>query len=209
MIKSLAFNTIILYLLFKTPVSEFALSHLPAYLSNMKNFQELGQSLMQLAWKGGRMTRRMTAVVLFLSAILVLKKIWQHVRGTQILANFIDKYLCCESKTEESTPTVGEGQRKRRKSQRGQFRSWSHLLQQTPAESTSLPLYSSGLISHKLLVRKSKILRLKGLQDEQLMKQHSHIQVFGTIVEEECCPPNGAPTDKIYQSPSFSSTSSE
>ena len=170
MIKSLAFNSIILYLLFKTPVSEFLLSHLPAYMSNMKNFQELGQSLMQLAWKGGRVTRRMTAVVLFLSAILVLKKIWQHVRGTQILANFIDKYLCRTSETSDEPLISAEGQRKRRKSQRSQVRSLSHLLQQTQSESSSLPLYSNGLISHKLLMRKSKSLRMKGLQDEQLKK---------------------------------------
>jgi hypothetical protein len=94
MIKSLAFNAIILYLLFKTPVSEFAISRLPGYLAGMKSFRQLWDALVQLAWKGGRMTRRMTAVVLFLAAFLLLKKIWQQLRCHEILSGFVERYLC-------------------------------------------------------------------------------------------------------------------
>jgi hypothetical protein len=46
---------------------------------------------------------------------------------------------------------------------------------------------------------------MKGLSE---MKRQVPIRVIGTIVEEDCCPPNGG-SDKIYHTPSFSSTEDE
>ena len=212
MIKSLAFNAIILYLLFKTPVSEFAISSLPGYLAGLKSFRQLWDALVQLAWKGGRMTRRMTAVVLFLAAFLVIKKIWQHLRAQEILGSFVERYLCDKQSASYEgviSAVTSESSRKRNQRKASQApgaRSQANILQQTPStEMASLPLYSSGLISHKLLQRKSKSLRMKGLSET---KRQLPIRVIGTIVEEDCCPPNGG-SDKIYQSPSFSSTEDE
>jgi len=212
MIKSLAFNAIILYLLFKTPVSEFAISRLPGYLAGMKSFRQLWAAIVQLAWKGGRMTRRMTAVVLFLAAFLVIKKIWQQLRAQEVLSSFVEKYLCDQqiaSFDASISPVTTESSRKRshrKGSQAPGARGHANILQQTPStETLSLPLYSSGLISHKLLQRKSKSLRMKGLSET---KRQLPIRVVGTIVEEDCCPSNGV-SDKIYHTPSFSSTEDE
>ena len=40
------------------------------------------------------MSRRMTAVVVFLVGFMILKKIWQHLRGNEFLAYFVERYLC-------------------------------------------------------------------------------------------------------------------
>ena len=94
MMKSLAFNAIILYLLFKTPVSELILARLPPNIASLQSFKQLSDALAGLAWKGSRMSRRMTAVVVFLVGLMILKKIWQHLRATEFLAYFVEKYLC-------------------------------------------------------------------------------------------------------------------
>ncbi len=79
MMKSLALNAVILYILFKTPVSEHILSgKLPSYLRSLKSFKEFYDTIAGLAWRGSRMSRRMSVVVLFIAGIWLLKKIWER-----------------------------------------------------------------------------------------------------------------------------------
>lgn len=36
----------------------------------------------------------MSVVILFIAGIWLLKKIWDHLKGNEVLSNFVDKYLC-------------------------------------------------------------------------------------------------------------------
>ena len=74
--KSLGLSSVIVYILFKSSLSELILAKLPAYLVNVRSFQQLREAITGLAWKSSRMSRRMIAVVLFVAAIWISKKIW-------------------------------------------------------------------------------------------------------------------------------------
>jgi hypothetical protein len=112
MMKSLAFNAIILYILFKSSVSELLLAKLPAYLQRLQSFKQLRDALAGLAWKGSRMTRRMTAVVLFVAGLWLLKKIWQHLQCSNLLAHFVENYLCEGVETSSCRSGSVEGRRR-------------------------------------------------------------------------------------------------
>lgn len=94
MMKSLALNAVILYILFKTPVSEHVLAKLPSYVRSLKSFKELYDQIINLVWRGSRMSRRMSVVVLVVAGIWLLKKIWEHLRGYELVSDFVEKYLC-------------------------------------------------------------------------------------------------------------------
>lgn len=94
MMKSLALNTVILYILFKTPVSEHVLAKLPSYVRSLKSFKELYEQLTGLIWRGSKMSKRVYILVLFVAGIWLLKKIWEHLQGYQAVASFVEKYLC-------------------------------------------------------------------------------------------------------------------
>ena len=76
--KSLALNTVILYILFKTPVSEHVLAKLPSYVRSLKSFKELYEQLTGLIWRGSKVSKRVYIIVLFVAGIWLLKKIWEH-----------------------------------------------------------------------------------------------------------------------------------
>jgi len=94
MMKSLALNTVILYILVKTPVSEHVLAKLPSYLRSLKSFKELYEQLTGLIWKGSKMSKRVYILMLFVAGIWLLKKIWEHLQGYKAVASFVEKYLC-------------------------------------------------------------------------------------------------------------------
>lgn len=92
--KSLALNAVILYILFKTPVSELILAKLPSYLRNLKSFKELWDSVIGLAGRGRRLSKRLSIVILFVAGAWLMKKIWEHLQGTEFASSFVEKYLC-------------------------------------------------------------------------------------------------------------------
>jgi hypothetical protein len=197
MMKSLALNTVILYILLK----QLILNKLPAYLQGLRSFQQLRDAVAGFAWKSSRMSRRMVAIVTFVAAIWLSKKIWQRLQGHHIVANFVEHYLC-DIKTvgyDKCGARMTEVDRKRYfgfgsagKSSRSanrqdqQARNLSFL--GTP--DSSLPLYSSGLISHRVLQRKQRSMRSQShghlaLVDSQ--RRLNQLMIMGTIVEESPC----------------------
>lgn len=94
MMTSLGLNALILYILFKTPFCNLILGKLPPYLRSMKSFKQLRESVLGFAWKSSRVTRRMSVVVLFLAGLWLIKKIWDRIKGNEIISNLIERYLC-------------------------------------------------------------------------------------------------------------------
>lgn len=76
MMKSLALNAVIAYILFKSSLSELVLAKLPLFLQRLGSFEQLRELIAGFAWKSSRMSRRMAAVVIFVAALWILKKIW-------------------------------------------------------------------------------------------------------------------------------------
>lgn len=99
MMKSLALNTVMLYILFKTPVSEHILAKVPSYVRSLKSYKELSEQLTGLIWRGSRMSKRVYTIVLLIAGIFLLKKIWEHLQGYQAVASFVEKYLCDRKQT--------------------------------------------------------------------------------------------------------------
>lgn len=99
MMKSLALNTVIVYILFKTPVSEHILTKLPSYVRSLKSFKELSEQMTGLIWRGSRMSKRVYTIVLLIAGIFLLKKIWEHLQGFEAVASFVEKYLCDRKQT--------------------------------------------------------------------------------------------------------------
>ncbi len=106
MMKSLAFNAVILYILFKTPVSELIIAKLPSYLRSLKSFKQFWEAALGFAWKSSRVSRRMSVVVLFVAGIWLLKKIWEHLRCNEVVSSFVEKYLCDTKVMRHGSATV-------------------------------------------------------------------------------------------------------
>lgn len=86
MMKSLALNAVILYILFKTPVSELILAKLPNYLRSLKSFKELWDSVIGLAGRGRRLSKRLSVVILFVAGAWLVMKIWEKLQATKFLS---------------------------------------------------------------------------------------------------------------------------
>lgn len=147
----------------------------------------------------------MFAVVAFVSAIWVLKKIWQRLRSRSIVSSFVEQYLS-DSKTvtyDKCGGLMAEVDRKRffNFTLAGKKARTSNRLDQQKlkvlhrfnssvtmgGESGSLlPLYSQGLISNRLLQRKKRTLRSQStgelIFDQQ--KLLDRLRIMGTIEEE-------------------------
>jgi len=65
MMKSLAFNAIILYILFKSSVRDLLLSTLPAFLAKITSFPQLCEAIYGFLHKTCRLSRRSIACLLF------------------------------------------------------------------------------------------------------------------------------------------------
>jgi hypothetical protein len=113
MMKSMALNAVILYILFKSSVSDYLLSKLPGYLQGQKSFHHLLECLTNFALKGSRMSKRMLAILLFVVGLWLIKKIWQRLRGQHFLSQFVENYLCDNGRLSTMSPRMQEVDRKR------------------------------------------------------------------------------------------------
>lgn len=94
MMKSLALNAIILYILFKSSVRDYLLAHLPSLLIQGGISSQVPK-VVDFLRKSCRLSRRSVACLLFVMAIWLVKKIWQRFfLGKQIMSRFVERYLC-------------------------------------------------------------------------------------------------------------------
>lgn len=94
MMKSLAFNAIILYILFKSSVRDMILHSLPSLIQSLTSLPQLRDALYGFLHKTCRLSRRSIACLLFIVGLLAVQKVWQRLakRG-QWVARFVERYL--------------------------------------------------------------------------------------------------------------------
>ena len=93
MMKSVAINAVVLYILFKSSVRDQIIAKLPEFVKKLQSFQHLLTLVRGFLEKNYRMSRRSTACVLFLIAMCLLNMIWQRFNGNMLLSSFVEKYL--------------------------------------------------------------------------------------------------------------------
>jgi hypothetical protein len=95
MMKSLAFNAIILYILFKSSVRDLLMLSLPSLHKSLTTFPQLREALFGFLHKTCRLSRRSIACLLFVVGFWAVQKVWQRLakRG-QWVARFVERYLC-------------------------------------------------------------------------------------------------------------------
>ena len=97
--KSLAFNAVILYILFKSSFRDHILSRLPEFLSNGTSLPQLCETLSKFLHKSCRLSRRSIACMLFVIGIWIAQKIWQRLRGSEWLGQFVERYIVASAST--------------------------------------------------------------------------------------------------------------
>ncbi len=103
MMKSLAFNAIILYILFKSSVRDLLMHSLPSLLKSLTTVPQLRDALFGFLHKTCRLSRRSIACLLFVVGFWAVQKLWQRLakRG-QWVARFVERYLC-NAKTRQTS----------------------------------------------------------------------------------------------------------
>ncbi len=180
MMKSLALNAIILYILFKSSVRDHILAHLPNLLiQGGAAFPQLWAKLLHFLKHSCRLSRRSVACLLFVLAIWVIQQIWQRfLNGKQLMSRFVERYLVASNDS-----TMREVDRKK-------YFNFQKISKKTSLSfnegNTLQPLLtkSQGLVSHKLLQKKSRSLRSFN-NAEPAIRYRKNLMVMGCIHEEK------------------------
>jgi hypothetical protein len=93
MMKSVALNAIVLYILFKSSVRDHIISKMPQFLLKLQSFSHLWTIVKTFIQKSCRMSRRSIACLLFVLAIWIMKVVWQKLNGQAAMAQFVEKFL--------------------------------------------------------------------------------------------------------------------
>ena len=93
MMKSVALNAIVLYILFKSSVRDHIISKMPQFLLKLQSFSHLWTIVKTFIQKSCRMSRRSIACLLFVLAIWIIKVVWQRFNGQLAMAHFVEKFL--------------------------------------------------------------------------------------------------------------------
>lgn len=93
MMKSVALNAIVLYILFKSSVRDHIISKMPQFLLKLQSFSHLWTIVKTFIQKSCRMSRRSIACLLFVLAIWIMKVVWQKLNGQAVMAHFVEKFL--------------------------------------------------------------------------------------------------------------------